>query len=68
MYRMMFCLKLLALTLQRSVVALRVQQLEAAGFGGYLSLDEKDRLYRVAREHPWFIDVYQLGRGAGSDD
>jgi hypothetical protein len=57
---------LLALALQRSVVEVRVTQLEAAGLGG-LSLDEKERLYRVAREQPWFIDVFQLAHKSGTD-
>lgn len=59
---------LLALTLQRSVVEVRVEQLTAAGLGGSLSLDEKERLYRVAREQPWFIEVFQLAHGSGGDD
>lgn len=59
---------LLAHTLQRSVVLVRVEQLEQAGSTSSLSLDEKERLYRVAREHPWFIDLFQLTQGSSQDD
>jgi hypothetical protein len=59
---------MLVLTVQRSVVEVRVSQLEAAGRIGGLSLDDKERLYRVAREQPWFIDVFQLARESGERD
>ena len=59
---------LLALTLHRSVVTVRVEQMTAAGLAGALSLDEKERLYRVAREQPWFIDVFQLALSPAQDD
>ncbi len=57
---------LLALCLYRSVVVVRVEQVEATGLAN-LSLDLKERIYRVAREQPWFIRVFQLALGQETD-
>ena len=57
---------LLALALLRGAIDVRVAYVTAVGLDG-LSLDEKERLYRVAREQPWFIDVFQLTAGPESD-
>jgi hypothetical protein len=32
-----------------------------------MTLDERERLYRIAREHPWFIEAFQVSRGLGGD-
>ena len=57
---------LLVLTLHRAVAIVRVELLESDGVGG-MTLDERERLYRLAREQPWFIDLFQQARGKGGD-
>ena len=57
---------LLLLALHRSVASVRVEQIEAAGLGS-LTLDERERLYRTAREQPWLVDVFQLSRETDGD-
>jgi 4-amino-4-deoxy-L-arabinose transferase-like glycosyltransferase len=52
---------LLVLALHRGVAVVRAEQIEKGGMGS-LSLDERERLYRVAREQPWFVQVFQLAR------
>ncbi len=52
---------LLAYGAQRSVVVVRVEEMERQGIMN-LSLDERERLYEVAREHPWFLDLFQISR------
>lgn len=52
---------LLVLALHRGVAMVRAEKLEVGGVGS-LTLDERERLYRVARERPWFVEVFQLSR------
>lgn len=52
---------LLLLALHRGVAVVRAEQLEVDGLDS-LTLDERERLYRVARERPWFLEVFQLSR------
>ncbi|MEX2206278.1 MAG: glycosyltransferase family 39 protein [Myxococcota bacterium] len=52
---------LLVLALHRGVAVVRAERLEIEGLGS-LTLDERERLYRVARERPWFLEVFQLSR------
>ncbi len=56
---------LLVLALHRGVAMVRAVQIEQGGLGS-LTLDERERLYRVAREQPWFVDVFQLSRQGDS--
>ena len=56
---------LLVLALHRGVAMVRAVQIEQSGLGS-LTLDERERLYRVAREQPWFVDVFQLSRQGDS--
>ena len=52
---------LLVLALHRGIAVVRAEQIEQGGLGS-LTLDERERLYRVARERPWFVEVFQLAR------
>jgi 4-amino-4-deoxy-L-arabinose transferase-like glycosyltransferase len=57
---------LLALTLQRSVIEVRVAQVREAGLRG-LTLDEQERVVRLARERAWYFELLQLGERAKDD-
>lgn len=52
---------LLVLALQRGVAMVRAQTIEVDGLT-HLTIDERERLYRVSREQPWFLDLFQLAR------
>jgi 4-amino-4-deoxy-L-arabinose transferase-like glycosyltransferase len=58
---------LLAVTLSRGVIDVRAEEIRATGLRG-LTLDEQERVVRVARESPWLFELLQLGDRAGGSD
>lgn len=58
---------LLVFATHRSIAVVRAEQLKESGLSG-LTVDEKERLYRVAREQPWMIKLFQIAPGALTDD
>jgi 4-amino-4-deoxy-L-arabinose transferase-like glycosyltransferase len=58
---------LLLVAVARGSVQVRAEQYEVQGFAG-LTLDERERLLKLAREHPDLIAIFQIGVGSEKDD